>query len=79
MTNRAEAIAVSRRLLRGFAGAPDPRRHAQQLFSVLVHADGWSGREQDLIAELGIWLQGHPQLNQIRGKCEATLEALAKV
>lgn len=70
MTSRAEALSVVRRMLRGFAGAPDARRHAQSLYSELVRAEGWSRGEQDLIVALGVWLQGRPSLSELKPRCE---------
>ncbi|AAK24648.1 hypothetical protein CC_2682 [Caulobacter vibrioides CB15] len=74
--NRAEALGAARRLMRGFAGAPDPRRHAQQFHSVLVHAEGWSKPQQDLIVALGIWLAERPHVNDLKRRCEETLARL---
>jgi hypothetical protein len=76
MTIRGEAIAAARRLLRGFAGAPDQRRHAQLLYSELSHAEGWSKKEQDLITGLGLWLQERPILAELKPRCEQVLTKL---
>lgn len=74
--NRSEALGAARRLMRGFAGAPDPRRHAQQFYGVLVHAEGWSKLEQDLIVALGIWLAERPNVNELKKRCDETLQQL---
>lgn len=75
-TTRQEAITKARRLVRGFAGAPDPRRHAQQVYSALVHAEGWAAAHEALILDLGAWLQGHPSLGELKPRCEALLGKL---
>ena len=74
--NRSEALGAARRLIRGFAGAPDPRRHAQQFYGVLVHAEGWSKPQQDLIVALGIWLAERPNVNELKKRCDETLQKL---
>lgn len=74
--SRPEALSAARRLLRGFAGAPDTRRHAQQFYGALVHAKGWSAGEQDMIVALGSWLNERPNVNELKKRCEATLEKL---
>lgn len=73
MISRGEAVTNARRMLRGFAGAPDVRRHAQKLFSELTHADGWSTAEQAAIAAHGLWLQGRPSLAELKPRCEKLL------
>ena len=75
--NRAEALGVARRLIRGFAGAPDPRRQAQQFYGVLVHAEGWSNAEQGLIVALGTWLSQRPNVGELKKRCDDTLQRLA--
>lgn len=76
MISRGEAVTNARRMLRGFAGAPDPRRHAQKLFSELTHADGWSGAEQAAITALGLWLQARPNLAELKPHCTQVLAKL---
>lgn len=75
-TSRAEGLSAARRLLRGFAGAPDPRRQAQQFYSALTHAEGWSKAEEGLILELGAWLQSRPALGELKARCEALAKRL---
>lgn len=75
-SGRNEALAAARKLVRGFAGTPDPRKHAHRIFSELAHADGWTPQEQALVAELGAWLQGRPNLGELKTRCEATLARL---
>ena len=75
-TTRAEALVTARRLLRGYAGAPDPRRQVQQVYSALVHGQGWAaGRETEILA-FGAWLQSHPNLGELKPQCEALLSKL---
>jgi hypothetical protein len=69
-------LAAARKLVRGFAATPDPRQHAHRIFSELVHAEGWTPQEQALVAELGAWLQGRPNLGELKTRCEATLARL---
>lgn len=76
MIGRGEALANAKRHLRGFAGAPDPRRHAQALFSGLARAEGWSKAEQEAIAALGLWLQDRPDIATLKPHCEAVLGKL---
>lgn len=73
MISRGEAVTNTRRMLRGFAGAPDARRHAQKLFSELTHADGWSAAEQAAITAFGLWLQERPSLAELKPHCERLL------
>ena len=75
-TGRTEALTAARKLVRGFAAAPDPRQHAHRVFSELAHAEGWRAEEQALITELGAWLQGRPNLGELKTRCEATLARL---
>lgn len=75
-TRRGAALQACRRLLRGFAGAPDPRRHAQTLYAELTHAEGWSAKEEQLILALGAWLQDRPELAELRAGCETCLARL---
>lgn len=75
-TTRAEALMTARRLLRGYAAAPDPRRQIQNLYGAVVHGEGWSRREETEILAFGIWLQGHPNLGELKPRCEALLSKL---
>ncbi len=76
MNTRGEAVAVGKRLLRGFAGAPDPRRHAQTLYAELARAEGWSENELDLINGLGAWLKARPSVAELKPRCEHVMAAL---
>ena len=75
-TTRAEALVTARRLLRGYASAPDPRRQIQQIYSALVHAEGWVSRDEAEILAFGAWLQGHPNLGELKTRSEALLGKL---
>jgi hypothetical protein len=75
-TSRSGALDAARKLLRGFAGAPDPRRHAQTLYSELTHAEGWSAAEEEMILSLGAWLRARPNLAELKVGCEKTLAKL---
>jgi hypothetical protein len=75
-TSRSGALDAARKLLRGFASAPDPRRHAQALYSELTHAEGWSAAEEQAILSLGAWLQARPNLGDLKLRCEKTLAEL---
>jgi len=75
-TTRAEALVTARRLLRGYASAPDPRRQAQQLHSALLHGAGWSSEHAADIVAFGAWLQSHPSLGELKPRCEALLGKL---
>jgi len=75
-TTRAEALVTARRLLRGYASAPDPRRQVQQLYSALVHGQGWAPSHEAQILEFGAWLQGHPNLGELKPRCEGLLNKL---
>ena len=75
-TTRAEALVTARRLLRGYASAPDPRRQVQQIFSTLVHGEGWVARQQAEILTFGSWLQDHPNLGELKGRTEVLLSKL---
>ncbi len=76
MTTRGEAVAAGKRLLRAFAGAPDPRRHAQTLYAELSRAEGWSEKELDLILGLGAWLKARPSVAKLKPRCEQVMAAL---
>jgi hypothetical protein len=73
MISRGEAVTNARKMLRGFAGAPDQRHHAQKLFSELTHAEGWSAAEQVAITAFGLWLQARPSLDELKPHCERLL------
>lgn len=75
-TTRAEALVTARRLLRGYASAPDPRRQIQQLYSALVHGEGWAASHEAQILAFGAWLQTHPSLGELKPRSEALLGKL---
>lgn len=75
-TNRTEALITARRLLRGYASAPDPRRQIQQFYSALAHGEGWSTHHEADILAFGTWLQAHPSLGELKPRCEALLGKL---
>jgi hypothetical protein len=75
-TTRAEALVTARRLLRGYASAPDPRRKVQQIYSALAQGEGWVGRQQADIQTFGSWLQGHPNLGELKARTEVLLSKL---
>jgi len=75
-TTRAEALVTARRLLRGYAGAPDPRRQVQQFYSALVHGEGWAAHHEAEILAFGAWFQSHPNLGELKPRCEALLSKL---
>jgi hypothetical protein len=76
-TTRVEGLTTARRLLRGYASAPDPRRQVQQMYSALVHAEGWAPAQEALILSFGVWLQEHPSLGELKARTEALLAKLA--
>lgn len=76
-TTHTEGLATARRLLRGYAGAPDPRRQIQQMYGALVHAEGWSKAHEQLILSFGAWLQNHPALGELKLEAGALLAKLA--
>jgi hypothetical protein len=78
LTGRGEALSAARKMLRGFAGAPDARRHAQTLYSEVARADGWSKTEQDQIIAMGIWLQSRPGLGELKVRCEQLITHLSQ-
>lgn len=75
-TTHAEGLTTARRLLRGHASAPEPRRQIQQLYSALVHAEGWTKAQEQQILTFGAWLQDHPALGELKPKAEALLQKL---
>jgi hypothetical protein len=76
-TTRAEALVTARRLLRGYASAPEPRRQVQQVYNALLHGQGWAPGQEALILDFGAWLQNHPNLGELKSRCEAVLGKLA--
>lgn len=76
MTGRLEALGAARKLLRGFSGAPDPRRHAQTIYSGLARSEGWSAAEEAAILELGQWLQTRPGIGDLKPGFERLLAKL---
>lgn len=75
-TTRAEALVTARRLLRGYVSAPEPRRQIQQLYSALIHGEGWSTSQETKILAFGAWLQAHPNLGELKPRCETLLRDL---
>lgn len=75
-TTPGEALTSARRLLRGYASAPEPRRQVQQIYSALVHAEGWNPVQEALILDFGAWLQGHPGLGELKSRAEGLLAKL---
>jgi hypothetical protein len=76
-TTPGEGLTTARRLLRGYASAPDPRRQVQQIYSALVHAEGWGPPQEKLILAFGAWLQGQPALGELKARVETLLSKLA--
>lgn len=75
-TSCEEALLAARKLLRGFSGAPDPRKHAHRLYSELTRAAGWTAAEEAEIIALGRWLQGRPGQEVLRAHCATVLAKL---
>lgn len=75
-TSCEEALFAARKLLRGFSGAPDPRKHAQRLYSELTRATGWTPAEEAEIIALGLWLQRRPAPQLLKAHCAAMLAKL---
>lgn len=73
---REEALAAARKLLRTFAGSPEPRRHARAIQTTLAGAGGWSPAERETIDALGAWLGEMPAEVALRSRCEAVLGEL---
>jgi len=73
---RDEALYSARKMLRGFAGAPDARQHAKRVYSELVHASGWSPTEEADILALGAWLQTRPSEGALKTRCAELLTRL---
>jgi len=71
--SRSEALRSARKLLRTFAGAPEPRRQARAIYSALAHGDGWSAAEAVQIKALGELLDGLPPVVTLRSHCEAAI------
>lgn len=75
-STRDEALHAARKLLRGFAAAPDPRQHAQRIHRELAHASGWSTDQESEILALGAWLQTKPSTTALQGRCAGLLARL---
>ncbi|MFC5343379.1 hypothetical protein ACETK8_20575 (plasmid) [Brevundimonas staleyi] len=75
--SRTEAVADCRRMLRGFSGAPDPRRHGRRIASTLAAATGWTPEARREIEALAVWLSESPPENALRLRCQAVLDKLA--
>jgi hypothetical protein len=75
-TTRAEALVTARRLVRGYASAPDPRRQVQQVHTALIHGETWSSSQETDILAFGVWLQTHPSLGELKPRCEALVSRL---
>lgn len=74
---RTEALMAARRHLRTFSSAPEPRTHANRIFSELAHAEGWTAAQQAEIARIGAWLASRPPLDELRSGCEQLLSRLS--
>lgn len=57
-----QALLDARKLVRTFASAPDPRRRAQEVLSVLKRADGWAPDAMAELAATDDWLRDHPSV-----------------
>lgn len=76
--SRDQALADARKLLRGFAAAPDARRRAQAVLSALRQADDWSAPGRRQIEAADAWLRGGPSVTALEPQLRALLAALAK-
>lgn len=76
--SRNGALAASRQLLRTFASAPEPRRHARMIYSELAGVEGWTKAEQEEVDALGAWLQGRPSIGDLRPRCAQLVAKLAR-
>lgn len=76
--SRDGALAASRRLLRTFASAPDPRRQARMIYSELAGAEGWTKAEQKEVDALGAWLLGLPSIGDLKPRCVQVLIKLGR-
>jgi len=74
---RSQILADGRKMLRGFASAPDARRHAQALYTELARGEDWSKAEEERIIAFGLWLQSRPALAELKPRCEHLLQQLA--
>ena len=74
---KAEALASARKLVRTFSSAPDPRRHARTVVSLLKKADEWSAAQFEMVRDLDAWLADHPPIGQLRDRRAQVLAKLS--
>jgi hypothetical protein len=76
---RNSALAAARQLLRTFASAPEPRRHARMIYAELSAVDGWTRTEQTAVDALGSWLQDQPPIAELKPRCAKIVAGLGQV
>jgi hypothetical protein len=71
-----QALLDARKLVRTFASAPDPRRRAQEVLSVLRRAEGWPPDAMTEIAATDGWLRDHPSVLALAERLRGMLAKL---
>jgi hypothetical protein len=72
-----QSLAETRKLLRTFGSAPDPRRRAQEILSKLKRADGLPPAALKEIAVVDAWLANSPSVVALEPRLRALLSRLA--
>lgn len=71
-----QALADARKLVRTFQSAPDPRRRAQEVLSVLKRSEGWSPAAAREIVAVDAWLRSQPSVLELAPRLRALLDTL---
>ncbi|MBU1376499.1 MAG: hypothetical protein KKE02_06530 [Alphaproteobacteria bacterium] len=70
------ALVEARKLVRTLVSAPDPRRRAQEVLSVLKRVEEWPPAAREKIMAADAWLRATPSLATIEPQLRALLTQL---
>jgi hypothetical protein len=76
VTDRSDALATARRLMRGFKSAPDPIRQARTIHQTLAQVRGLTPVQHTLVETLGRLLDGRPNVPAVEAACRRLMGAL---
>jgi hypothetical protein len=68
MISKTEAIAATRKLVRTFASAPDPRRQARAIHATLDQWSPWPAPLQERLDGFAAWLESVPPVGELRAR-----------
>jgi hypothetical protein len=74
--SRQQALVDARKLVRTFGSAPEPRRRAQEVLSILKREDGWPPAARAEIDATEAWLRTSPPVSVLEARFRVLLGKL---